>query len=139
MELQRSAKRRGCLLSYSQAEPGRELTQPSPCLLAEPCMTSALRVGQNDPMEGCLRGLGIPVCHDMRLRASTSILINFCWNPNLINFSFHRLLWLRLGGQRPHALLRLGLHLLFQRGAWAPQPCCHKVRFLDLQKYMMQK
>ena len=35
--LQRSAKRRGCLLSYSQAEPGRELTQPSPRLLAEPC------------------------------------------------------------------------------------------------------
>ena len=33
----RSAKRRGCLLSYSQAEPGRELTQPSPRLLAEPC------------------------------------------------------------------------------------------------------
>ena len=25
-----SAKRRGCLLSYSQAEPGRELTQHSP-------------------------------------------------------------------------------------------------------------
>ena len=24
-------------LSYSQAEPGRELTQPSPRLLAEPC------------------------------------------------------------------------------------------------------
>ena len=37
--LQRSAKRRGCLLSYSQAEPGGELTQPSPRLLAEPCMT----------------------------------------------------------------------------------------------------
>ena len=35
--VQRSAKRRGCLLSYSQAEPGRELTQPSPRLLAEPC------------------------------------------------------------------------------------------------------
>ena len=35
--VQRSAKRRGCLLSYSQAEPGRELTQPSPWLLAEPC------------------------------------------------------------------------------------------------------
>ena len=34
---QRSAKRRGCLLTYSQAEPGRELTQPSPRLLAEPC------------------------------------------------------------------------------------------------------
>ena len=37
IEVQRSAKRRGCLLSYSQAEPGRELTQPSPRLLAEPC------------------------------------------------------------------------------------------------------
>ena len=36
-ELQRSAKRRGCLLSYNQAEPGRELTQPSPRLFAEPC------------------------------------------------------------------------------------------------------
>ena len=35
--LQRSALRRGCLLSYSQAEPGRKLTQPSPRLLAEPC------------------------------------------------------------------------------------------------------
>ena len=35
--VQRWAKRRGCLLSYSQAEPGRELTQPSPRLLAEPC------------------------------------------------------------------------------------------------------
>ena len=33
----RSAKRRGCLLSYSQAEQGKELTQPSPRLLAEPC------------------------------------------------------------------------------------------------------
>ena len=32
-----SAKRRGCLLSYSQAELGRELTQPSSRLLAEPC------------------------------------------------------------------------------------------------------
>ena len=30
-------KKAGCLLSYSQAEPGRELTQPSPRLLAEPC------------------------------------------------------------------------------------------------------
>ena len=35
--LQRSAKRRGCLLSYSQAEPGRELMQPRKHLLAEPC------------------------------------------------------------------------------------------------------
>ena len=35
--IQRSAKRRGCLLSYSQSEPGRELTQPSPRPLAEPC------------------------------------------------------------------------------------------------------
>ena len=30
-------KRRCCLLSYSQAEPGRVLTQPSLRLLAEPC------------------------------------------------------------------------------------------------------
>ena len=37
VDIQRSAKRRGCLLSYSQAEPGRKLTQPSPRLLAEPC------------------------------------------------------------------------------------------------------
>ena len=37
---QRSAKRRGCLLTYSQAEPGRVLTQPSPRLLAEPCTKS---------------------------------------------------------------------------------------------------
>ena len=37
IHVQRLAKRRGCLLSYSQVEPGRELTQPSPCLLAEPC------------------------------------------------------------------------------------------------------
>ena len=36
-DIQGSAKRRGCLLSYSQAEPGRELTQPIPRLLAEPC------------------------------------------------------------------------------------------------------
>ena len=41
MKIQRSAKRRGCLLSYSQAEPGRELTQPSPRLLAEPCILTA--------------------------------------------------------------------------------------------------
>ena len=40
--VQGSAKRRGCLLSYSQAEPGRELTQPSPRLLAEPCTLSAV-------------------------------------------------------------------------------------------------
>ena len=40
--LQRSAKRRGCLLSYSQAEPGRELTQPSLRLLAEPCKIISL-------------------------------------------------------------------------------------------------
>ena len=38
--VQRSAKRRGCLLSYSQAEPGRELIQPSPRLLAEPCIVN---------------------------------------------------------------------------------------------------
>ena len=35
--LQRLAKRCGCLLSYSQAEPGRELMQPRKHLLAEPC------------------------------------------------------------------------------------------------------
>ena len=34
--LQSSAKRHGCLLSFSQAEPGRELTQHSPRLLTEP-------------------------------------------------------------------------------------------------------
>ena len=45
-ELQRSAKRRGCLLSYSQAEPGRELTQPSPRLLAEPCKACRNVYGQ---------------------------------------------------------------------------------------------
>ena len=37
INIQGSAKRRCCLLSYSQAEPGKELTQPSPRLLAEPC------------------------------------------------------------------------------------------------------
>ena len=36
--VQRSAKRRGCLLSYGKAEAGRELTQPRKYLLAEPCM-----------------------------------------------------------------------------------------------------
>ena len=36
-DVQRSAKRRGCLLSNSQAEPGRELTQPSTCLSADAC------------------------------------------------------------------------------------------------------
>ena len=35
--VQRSAKRHGCLISYSQAEPGRELTQPRKHLFAEPC------------------------------------------------------------------------------------------------------
>ena len=35
--VQRSVKWRGCLLSYSQAEPGRELTQPSLCVSVEPC------------------------------------------------------------------------------------------------------
>ena len=35
-------KRHGCLLSYSQAEPGRELTQPRKHLLAEPCTFSSL-------------------------------------------------------------------------------------------------
>ena len=42
--IQRSAKRRGRLLSYSQAEPGRELTQPSPRLLAEPCSALVLNL-----------------------------------------------------------------------------------------------
>ena len=37
--IQRPAKRRGCLLSYGQAEPGRELMQPSLRLLAEPCIS----------------------------------------------------------------------------------------------------
>ena len=46
-DVQRSAKRRGCLLSYSQAELGRELTQPSPRLLAEPCTCPVLVVSQN--------------------------------------------------------------------------------------------
>ena len=41
-DVQRSAKRRGCLLSYSQAEPGREVTQPSPRLLADHCIEGAL-------------------------------------------------------------------------------------------------
>ena len=36
--IQRSAKRRGCLLTYSQAKPRRKLTQPSPRLIAEPCI-----------------------------------------------------------------------------------------------------
>ena len=35
--VQRLAKRRGCLLSYGQAEPGIELTPPRKRLLAEPC------------------------------------------------------------------------------------------------------
>ena len=35
-------KKCGCLLLYSQAEPGRELTQPSPSLLAEPCICICL-------------------------------------------------------------------------------------------------
>ena len=43
--VQRSAKRRGCLLSYSQAEPGRESTQPRKHLLAEPC-SSKVRLGR---------------------------------------------------------------------------------------------
>ena len=44
VQIQRSEKRRGCLLSYSQAEPGRELTQPNPRLLAEPCMARKRKV-----------------------------------------------------------------------------------------------
>ena len=38
--LKRSTKRRGCLLSYSQAELRRELWQPRKYLLAEPCTLS---------------------------------------------------------------------------------------------------
>ena len=51
--LQRSAKRRGCLLSYSQAEPGRELTQPSPRLLAEPCILSKRTIEPTLRHESC--------------------------------------------------------------------------------------
>ena len=40
MNVKRSAKRRGSLLSYSQAEPRRELTQPRKHLFAEPCTGS---------------------------------------------------------------------------------------------------
>ena len=40
--VQRSAKRRSCLLCYRQAEPGREFKQPSPRLLAKPCILSTL-------------------------------------------------------------------------------------------------
>ena len=58
--VQRSAKRFGCLLSYSQAEPGRELTQPSPRLLAEPCIPSMSRQCQIVTPPG-LRFLQMPV------------------------------------------------------------------------------
>ena len=62
--LQRSAKRCGCLLSYSQAEPGRELTQPSPRLLAEPCRWGI----------ACMEvKSSIPPC-----------MINFCPGPMLL-------------------------------------------------------
>ena len=43
-KLQRSAKRRGCLISYSQAEPGIELTQPRTHLLAEPCIHTSRNI-----------------------------------------------------------------------------------------------
>ena len=41
--LQRSAKRRGCLLNYSQAEPGGQSRQPMLYLLAEPCRVNCAR------------------------------------------------------------------------------------------------
>ena len=37
------------MLSYSQAEPGRGLTQPSPRLLAEPCILSVELCGKRQP------------------------------------------------------------------------------------------
>ena len=50
-------KRRGCLLSYSQSEPGRELTQPSPRLSAEPCTvqgsTKRQGLGWVNSLPGC--------------------------------------------------------------------------------------
>ena len=58
MVVQRLAKRCGCLLSYSQAEPGRELTQPSPRLLAEPCtpLSWAAWRGQTNAVKQLLLG-----------------------------------------------------------------------------------
>ena len=50
MSVQRPAKRRGCLLSYSQAEPGRELSNlASPRLLAEPCISHPPQIGLGVP------------------------------------------------------------------------------------------
>ena len=40
------AMRRGCLLSYSQAEPEKELTQPRKHLLAEPCISQRENITQ---------------------------------------------------------------------------------------------
>ena len=57
--IQRSAKRRGCLLSYSQAEPGRELTQPIPRLLAEPCIASNSKLMASEAMVASEIKLGI--------------------------------------------------------------------------------
>ena len=42
VNLQRMAKRCGGMISYSQAEPARELTQPRKHLLAEPCTVTLL-------------------------------------------------------------------------------------------------
>ena len=81
--VQRSAKMRGCLLSYSQAEPGRELTQPKPRLLAEPCILSpsfspsvnARKGGDSfagdnsDGRQGCLLQLH-PCAYDEKLRVA---------------------------------------------------------------------
>ena len=51
--LQRSAKRCSCLLIYSQAEPGRELTQPRPRLLAaEPCTVVPTLIRDGPPANG---------------------------------------------------------------------------------------
>ena len=46
-EVQRSAKRCGCLPSYSLAEPERELAKPRNHHLAEPCITSLLLKGSD--------------------------------------------------------------------------------------------
>ena len=57
------AKKRGCLLSYSPAGPGRELTQHSPCLLAKPCsfgcltFPSTVRMSYMDSLRPKMRSL----------------------------------------------------------------------------------
>ena len=43
-KIERLAKRRDCLLSYSQAEPEGELTQPRKHILAEPCIRRVIHV-----------------------------------------------------------------------------------------------